>query len=183
MSICPTDISNVNFGDGLLYGFFPHYSNTSPGVLTLSKWYISGMKTLERPKHWPASLTTTSVTIESECAPSNTNIGWVGGWPEWHTRSAWKFLTRHIDQTWWDALRVVTRGAWWGSSGPAHSQRGDQRKARDRTFGNCSATAQEHASYNASPQVWSDTLCVWVCGCVGRECWTVCWSGTTLVLE
>ena len=58
--------------------FFFHYSNTCAGVLTLYTWYISDMKTLEQSKCRPLpSLTTTSVTTESECASSDTNIGWV----------------------------------------------------------------------------------------------------------
>ena len=58
--------------------FFSHYSNGCPGVLTLYKWHICDTKTLERPKRRPVpSLTATSVATESECAHSDTNIGWV----------------------------------------------------------------------------------------------------------
>ena len=47
---------------------FFHYSNTCPGVLTLYKWHISDMQTLEQPKcRALPSLTTTSVATQSEC--------------------------------------------------------------------------------------------------------------------
>ena len=51
LNVDPTDIASVD----LVMGFckFFHYSNPCPGVLTLSKCYISDLKTLEQPRCRP----------------------------------------------------------------------------------------------------------------------------------
>ncbi len=57
----------------------------------LYKWHISDAKILEQPKQLSTpSLTATSVATESECAPSDTNIGWevertlLSSWFAWY---------------------------------------------------------------------------------------------------
>ncbi len=73
----PTNIASVNLVMGCSKIFFPHYSNSCPGVLTLHKWRTNDVKTLYQPNCRPhPSLTTTCVDTESECATSDTNFGW-----------------------------------------------------------------------------------------------------------
>ena len=51
---CPTNVASVILVAGCSEGFFFHSSNTRPGgVLTLYKWHISDMKTLQQPKRRP----------------------------------------------------------------------------------------------------------------------------------